>query len=316
MKKEKTSLKSKIVNEAKYAWKFRTLLLMCLPAIVYVFIFCLYPLPGIRIAFVDYNIKKGISGSKFVGLKNFEFLWRSGKLWMLTRNNLLYNIAETILGLIMQVSVAVLLNEMHSKYFKKISQSIMFIPYFISWVLVGVLSFNIFNYEYGFINTILEKIAGEKFSFYSAPWVWPFILVAFTLWKSTGHSSIVYFAALCGIDSEILEAAKIDGASAWQSIRYIKLPMLKPTIVILLLLGMGGMLKGSFGLVYNVVGTNNARLWPTTDIIEAYVYRSMLNDYNFSTASAVGVYQSLFGMFLVLFSNWVVKKVNPDYALF
>ncbi len=293
----------------------RTLLLMCLPAVIFFFAFNYMPLPGIWVAFVKYNYRNGIFGSQFIGLDNFKFLMTSGKLLELTRNTVLYNLVFIVLGNFLAVFVAILLNEMQSKYFKKVSQTIMFLPYFISQVLVGILVFNLLNYDTGFVNGILTSLGFERWQPYAEAGVWPVILVIVYLWQQTGYNSVVYFAAIMGIDGEIIEAAKVDGANGFQKIRYIILPSLKGTIVILLLFALGGIVKGNFGLFYNVVGSN-PMLYPTTDIIETYVYRSTMVDFNFSRASAVGLYQSVIGFVIVMTVNYIVKKIEPDYSLF
>lgn len=310
MKKRKSELTffQKVVRS-------RTLLLMCLPAIIFFFAFNYMPLPGIWVAFVRYNYRKGIFGSDFIGLDNFKFLMTSGKLLELTRNTVLYNLVFILLGNFLAVFVAILLNEMRSKYFKKVSQTIMFLPYFISQVLVGILVFNLLNYDTGFVNGILTSLGLERWQPYADPNVWPVILVIVYLWQQTGYNSVVYFAAIMGIDGEIIEAAKVDGANGFQKIRYIILPSLKGTIVILLLFALGGIVKGNFGLFYNVVGSN-PMLYSTTDIIETYVYRATVVDFNFSRASAVGLYQSVIGFIIVMTVNYIVKKIEPDYSLF
>lgn len=296
-------------------WKYRVLTLMCMPAIIFFFAFSYMPLPGIYVAFVKYNYRDGIFGSKFVGLQNFEFLAKSGKLFDLTRNTILYNLAFILLGNLLAVIVAILLNEMRSKWFKKISQTMMFLPYFISQVLVGVLVFNLLNYDTGFVNSVLTSLGMEKWQPYADPNCWPVLLVIVYLWQQTGYNSVVYFAAIMGIDAETIEAARVDGANAFQKIRYIILPSLKPTIVILLLFALGGIVKGNFGLFYNIVGTNSL-LYGTTDIIETFVYRATMTDFNFSTASAVGLYQSVVGFVIVMTVNYIVKKIEPEYSLF
>lgn len=295
--------------------RYKTLMLMCTPAILFFLAFSYAPMPGIYVAFVKYNYRNGIFGSKFVGLNNFKFLWDSGKLLDLTKNTILYNLAFIILGNILAVFMAILLNELRCKWFKKVSQTMMFLPYFISQVLVGILVYNLLNYDYGFVNSILTALGREKWGPYSTPDVWPVILVIVYLWQQTGYNSVVYFASIMGIDSEIIEAAKVDGANGFQKIRYIILPSLKPTIVILLLFALGGIVKGNFGLFYNIIGSNSL-LYSTTDIIETFVYRATVVDFNFSTASAVGLYQSIIGFVMVLTCNWIVKKIEPDYSLF
>ena len=288
---------------------------MCLPAIIYFFAFSYMPMPGVYVAFVKYNYRDGIFGSKFVGLQNFEFLAESGKLLTLTKNTILYNLAFILLGNLLAVVVAILLNEMRSKWFKKVSQTMMFLPYFISQVLVGVLVYNLLNYDTGFVNGLLTTLGLEKWQPYADPNCWPVLLVIIYLWQQTGYNSVVYFAAIMGIDAETIEAARVDGANAFQKIRYIILPSLKPTIVILLLFALGGIVKGNFGLFYNIVGTNSL-LYGTTDIIETFVYRATMTDFNFATASAVGLYQSVVGFVIVMTVNFIVKKIEPDYSLF
>lgn len=296
--------------------KYRILLLMCLPAVLFFFLFNYMPLPGIYVAFVKYNYRDGIFGSKFIAFDNFKFLLTSGKLWTLTKNTILYNVVFILLGNFLAVFVAILLNEVRSKWFRKVSQTLMFLPYFISQVLVGLLVFNLLNYDTGFVNSILMKLGVENlFNPYADAKVWPVILVLVYLWQQTGYNSVVYFASIMGIDGEMMEAAKVDGANGFQRIRYIILPSLKPTIIILLLFALGGIVRGNFGLFYNIIGTNSL-LYSTTDIIETYVYRATMTDFNFSTASAVGLYQSVIGFVIVMTVNFIVKKIDPEYSLF
>ncbi|WP_167954936.1 ABC transporter permease [Anaerosporobacter faecicola] len=295
--------------------KYRVLLLMCLPAIVFFFAFSYLPMPGAYVAFTSYNYRKGIFGSEFVGWDNFKFLFESGKIWLLTKNTILYNIAFILLGNLLAIFMAILFNEIKKKIFKKTAQTIMFLPYFISDVLVGLLIYNLLNSDFGFVNSIITSLGGKKISFYDNPNIWPGLIVLINLWKSTGYNTVVYFAAICGIDQEIIEAARVDGANGFQKIRHIILPSLKPTFVILLLFAMGGIIRGNFGLFYNIIGSNSM-LFKTTDIIETFVYRATVNDFNFQTASAVGLYQSVFGFILVVVCNKIVSKIDPDYSLF
>lgn len=306
-KKPKSLLRSIVRN--------RVLLLMCLPAILFFLIFSYAPMPGAWIAFTNFNYRDGIFGSPFVGLRNFEFLVQSGQLWLLTKNTILYNLAFIVLGNSLQIAIAIMLNEVRSKYFKKISQAVMFLPYFISVVLIGVIAFNLLNYDTGYINALITQTGGDPVKIYSIAGAWPIIIILFQLWQSTGYGSIVYFAAIMGIDNSLFEAAAIDGASAWQRIRYVILPSLKPTFIILLLFSLGGIMHGNFGLFWNLVG-NNAALFQTTDIIETSVYRMIISQNNFTSSTAVGLYQSLFGFALVMLANWIVRKINEDYALF
>lgn len=313
MAKEESSLRRQSV--LRQLVDSRVLLLMCVPAIIFFIVFNYAPLPGAWIAFTNFNYRDGIFGSPFVGFKNFEFLIKSGQLWTLTRNTILYNLAFIIFGNILQIAIAIMLNEIRSTFFKKISQAAMFLPFFISAVLVGVIAFNLLNYDTGAINALIKATGGDPIKIYSTAGAWPLIIILVHLWQSTGYGSIVYFAAIMGIDRSLYEAATVDGASAWQRIRYVTLPSLKPTFIILVLFSLGGIMHGNFGLFWNLVG-NNASLFATTDIIETSVYRMVLSQNNFTTSTAVGLYQSLFGFALVMTANWVVRRINKDYALF
>ena len=293
----------------------RTLILMCIPAIVFFFLFCYLPMPGAYIAFTKFNYNKGIFGSPFVGWKNFAFLFTSGQLTLLLRNTVLYNIAFILLGNFIPLLCAILLNEIQASWFRKVTQSIMFLPYFISTVLVSLLVYNMINYDYGFISNIVRQFGGAMPKSYSQPGAWPFIIVLVYLWQNVGYGTVIYFAAITNIDTSMIEAAKVDGANGFQRIRYIILPCLKSTLVILLLFAMGNIVKGNFGLFYNLVG-GNSLLFGTTDIIETYVYRALMNNFNFSQGSAVGLFQSVVGFVIVLVANGIVKRIEPDYSLF
>lgn len=317
----RSGLQKAVLQGSFSSWKSsmkkdRAFLIMCLPTILYFLIFAYLPMPGIYVAFTNFNYAKGIFGSPFVGLDNLKFITMSGKLGLLVRNTVLYNLAFLVTSHVLQITIAILLNEIRSKKFRKLSQSFIILPNFISYVLVGLFSFAIFNSTNGILGDILARLGRENVSVYSMPSAWPAILVLVNLWKGAGYGSIVYFAALTGMDHEILEAAQVDGASTIQRIRYITLPSLKPTLIILVLLSIGGILRGNFDLFYNMVGSSNVILHGSTDVLETYVFRAMTNNFQFSTAAAVSFVQSVFGFILVLTTNAIVKKVEPDYALF
>jgi len=297
-------------------WNNKTLLLMCVPAIAFFIVFAYLPMPGLYLAFINYNYSDGIFKSPFVAFDNFRFLIINGDLWRLSFNTVAYNLVFIVLGNVLQIFVAILLNEIRRKWFKKVTQTLMFLPHFISAVLIGLIAYNVLSYDYGLLNSILESLGMEPVKTYSDPKIWPFIIVLTFLWQSTGYGSIVYFAAIMGLDNEIIEASEIDGANAFQRIIYIVLPWLKPTFIILMLFSLGGILKGNFGLFFNLVGANNTALYPTTDIIETYVFRSLMTNFNFSIGSAVSLYQSVFGFVVVLTANWLVKKTSPENSLF
>ncbi|KRE48998.1 ABC transporter permease [Paenibacillus sp. Soil522] len=297
-------------------WNNKTLLLMCVPAIIFFIVFAYLPMPGLYLAFINYNYSDGIFKSPFVAFDNFRFLVINGDLWRLSFNTVAYNLVFIVLGNVLQIFVAILLNEIRRKWFKKVTQTLMFLPHFISAVLIGLIAYNVLSYDYGLLNSILGSLGMEPVKTYSDPKIWPFIIVLTFLWQSTGYGSIVYFAAIMGLDNEIIEASEIDGANAFQRIIYIVLPWLKPTFIILMLFSLGGILKGNFGLFFNLVGANNTALYPTTDIIETYVFRSLMTNFNFSIGSAVSLYQSVFGFVVVLTANWLVKKTSPENSLF
>lgn len=301
-----------LAKEMRRNW---VLFLMIFPVLIYFFIFGYLIMPGAYVAFVNYKHVDGIFGSQFVGLKNFEFLIQSGDLWRITKNTFLYNIAFILVGNFVQIALAVMISQVGNRFFKRFSQSVLLFPYFISFVIVGVLSFSLFNFDTGSVNNLLVNLGFDKHDFYSDKGIWKYILLAFNTWKGMGYGVIVYLAAIMGISAEIYEAAEIDGAGAFQKIRYLTLPSLKPTFVMLLLFSLGGILRGQFDLFYNIIGDNSV-LFPQTDIIDTYVYRSLLGSFNFANSAAVGLYQSVVGLVMVLSVNFIVKKINPEYALF
>lgn len=308
-------MKHSLANLGREMYRKRVLYLMILPTIIFFIIFSYIPMPGAYVAFVDYNMRKGIFGSKFVGMKNFMFLVKTGDLWRITKNTFLYNIAFILIGHFVQVTLAIMISELGSKWFKKTTQSMILLPHFISMVIVGFFAYNMFNYNYGFFNSIFTSLGLPKHDFYSDQGIWKYIIVAFNIWSGTGYGMIVYLAAITGFDREVYEAATIDGASLMQRIRYITLPLLKPTIILLVLFGLGGILRGSFDLFYNLIGTNSV-LYPQTDVIDTFVFRSLMGKFNFPQGAAVGFYQSVFGLIFVLTVNAIVKKIDPDSALF
>jgi len=292
------------------------LLLMCVPAILFFLVLAYIPMPGLYIAFTQFNYGKGIFGSEFVGFRNFEFLLGSGDLLRLTWNTVAYNFLFILSSNLFQIAVALMLNEIAGRQFRKTTQTLMLLPYFVSWVLVGLLAYNFLSYEFGMLNGALKALGMEPVETYSNGAVWPVILVLANLWKGAGYGAIIYFASLMSVETEVIEASMIDGAGPWQRIRYILLPALKPTFIILLLFSLGGILRGNFDMFYNLVGANNSALFESTDIIETFVFRSLMNNFNFSLASAVSLYQSVFGFALIMTVNAIVKKVSPEHALF
>ena len=293
----------------------RTKWLMLLPAAIAVILMCYIPMTGIVLAFKEFNYHDGIFGSPWTGLSNFTYFFKSGKAWSVTRNTVLYNLAFLSINTILQVSCAIFLSELRRKSFKRITQSIMFFPYFISWVVVGAFVYNLFNYEFGAVNTFLRQIGLEQLDVYSNPKAWIPILICASLFKNLGYGTVMYLASVINIDPQLYEAADLDGATTWQRIWHITLPSIRPTMIIMILLSIGTIMKGDFQMFWQVTG-NNPMTLEITDVIDTYVTRSLMYMQEFGMTSAAGLYQSIVSFFLILFANWTVKKGDPDYALF
>lgn len=311
-KRGRSLVKGGFFHEIK---KNKILFIMLIPMAVYFILNNYLPMTGIYLAFTKFNFVDGIFGSPFVGLDNFKFLFESGKLAKLTLNTLGYNVMFIVVDHVLQIAFAIMLSRLAGKIFKKISQSIMFLPHFVSFVILNVIVYNIFNYEVGFFNNILRVLGSEPFDAYNSPGAWPFILLALHVWKGIGYGTVVYLAAITGISTEIYEAAEIDGANVFQQIRYITLPLLVPTFIILLLMSLGQIMRGQFDLFYQTVG-NVGTLYDATDILDTFVYRSLRIEFDVGMGSAAGLYQSLFGFIVIMLSNAAIRKAQPDYALF
>jgi putative aldouronate transport system permease protein len=288
---------------------------MLLPAVIFFFVFSYLPMAGIVLAFKSYNFRDGIFGSPWVGFENFKFFFISGQAFKVTRNTILYNSAFIIVNTILQISIAVFISEVRGKYFKKLAQSFMFFPYFISWVIVGVMVYNLLNFENGTLNNLLQQLNMQPVDVYSKPIAWIFIIILASAWKSVGYGTVLYLAAIMGIDTEIYEAAEVDGANIFQRIFKITIPCLKPTMIILILLAIGNIFKGDFQMFYQLIG-NNGTLFNTTDVIDTFTFRSLLHNSEFGMAAASGLYQSVFAFVTIITVNHFVKKYDEDYSLF
>ena len=295
--------------------KNRVYLCLLIPAIAYVLIFSYTPMVGVIMAFKRYNFAQGLFDSPWVGLNNFKFLVASNKLWPLTRNTLLYNIAFIVVGIVMEVGFAVIINEMRCKWFKKIFQSFIFLPYFISWVIASAVVQTLLDYDSGLISRTVKSLGLPMVNVYVNAAPWPFLLVFFRMWKGVGYGSIVYLSAISGIDAEMYEAAEIDGANSWQKMFKITLPNLVPAMVIMFLLACGQIFRGDFGMFYQLIG-NNGVLLEVGDILDLYIYRAMAGNANLGYGAAAGLYQSVLCFATILLANFIVKKVQPDYTLF
>ncbi|MEV5027036.1 ABC transporter permease [Paenibacillus sp. LPE1-1-1.1] len=297
--------------------KYAPLLIMMIPGLLYMLINNYLPMLGIVIAFKDVNFAKGILQSDWVGFANFEYLFKTTDAYIITRNTILYNLVFIILGTVLSLAAAILLNEIKSKVLVKAYQSIITLPHLISMVIVGYLGFAFLSPDTGFLNkTVLPWLGIEEgISWYTENKYWPWILTLVHFWKAIGYSSIVYFAALLGIDEEYYEAARLDGATRWQQIRHITLPIIVPVITMLTLLNIGRIFYSDFGLFYQVP-MNSGALFESTSTIDTYVFRGLMGSGDIGMSTAAGVYQSIVGFILVIVANLVVRRANKDNALF
>ncbi|NWL86181.1 sugar ABC transporter permease [Paenibacillus sp. 79R4] len=289
---------------------------MMLPGIMYLIINNYLPMFGVVIAFKDFNYSKGILGSDWIGFKNFEYLFKTSDAFVITRNTILYNGVFIILNLFIAVGLAILLNEVKRRFLSRFYQSVILLPYLISMVIIGYLVFAILSMDNGLLNkSILPMLGLSEISWYSEAKYWPYILTFVHTWKSSGYLCVIYLAAIIGIDQEYYEAATIDGAGKWRQIRGITFPLIMPVVTIMTLLQIGRIFYSDFGLFYQVP-LNTGALQSTTNVIDTYVYRALMTTGDIGMSSAAGLYQSLVGFLLVFISNYVVKKLSRDNALF
>ncbi|MGO4699275.1 ABC transporter permease [Paenibacillus sp. 2TAB26] len=295
--------------------KNKIMFLMLSPAVIYFFIFNYLPMSGIIVAFKYFRYDKGILHSPWIGFKNFDFFFQSGQAWLLTKNTILYNLVFIASGVIFAIVIAIIFSELKGKYFKKITHAAMFLPFFISWVVVGAFVYSMLNYEFGSVNTLLKALHFQPVDVYGTPSAWKYIIVGFHLWKSVGYGSIIYLAVITGINPELYEAADLDGASVYKKIYYITLPLLKVTIMMMVLLQIGQVLRGNFDMFYQLVG-NNGTLFNATDVIDTYVFRALISANDMGLSAAIGLYQNVIGFVVILTFNYLANKVNKEYALF
>jgi putative aldouronate transport system permease protein len=288
---------------------------MCLPTVICLLIFSYAPMLGLIMAFQDLNISKGILGSPFVGFKNFEFLFATEDAWRITRNTVGYNAIFIILNMLLAVTIAILLSLIISKRLAKLLQTIYIMPHFLSMTVVAIIVFSFLSPTNGYVNKVLSSLGYKTHNWYFEAKYWPFILIFVNAWKHVGYSAVVYTASISGISNELYEAAILDGASHVQQVRYITLPHLRSMITIMLILNIGNMFRGDFGLFYTVT-QDSGMLYSVTDVIDTYIYRALITLNNTGMATAAGLYQSVVGLILILVSNKIVTKVEPDNALF
>lgn len=311
----KTKRKVKIPKFFEELFKNKELFLMLLPPFVFIFINNYLPMFGIVIAFKNFNYADGFLYSPWCGLKNFEFLFKSRNAWIITRNTIGYNLLFIVIGLIIAVTVAIILNELKNKYLAKFYQSVIFLPYFLSWVVVAYLVYSILSPN-GFYNKSLVSLFNwMPIDWYTESKYWPFIIPIVNTWKTVGYGIVIYLAGITGIDTEYYEAAVLDGASKFQQIRYITIPFLVPLMIITTIIAIGNIFRADFGLFYQVP-MQQGLLKPTTDVLDTYIYNALIFSGDLGMSAAAGLYQSVVGFVLVLFANWGIGKISSEHKIF
>lgn len=305
--KKSAFLKELVTNKA--------LFLMLLPPFILIFINYYLPMFGVIIAFKNFNYADGFLKSPWAGLKNFEFLFMSNKAWEITRNTIVYNLFFIFLGLVFAVIFALALNELKNKFAAKFYQSVIFLPYFLSWVVVAYLVLAVLDPNGFFNKTIARVLNINTIDWYASPQYWPFILVLVNLWKNIGYGIVIYLAGITGIDQEYYEAAVLDGANKLQQIRYITLPFLVPFMIVTTIINLGNIFRADFGLFYQVT-MQQGLLAPTTEVLDTYIYKALIFSGDIGMSSAAGVYQSIVGFLTVLFANWAVGKISNENRIF
>jgi putative aldouronate transport system permease protein len=291
--------------------------LMALPAMLFVFFLKYLPMPGLAIAFKNYNFRKGIWGSPWAGFDNFRFFFTSEYAFRTTLNTIWINLNYLFWGTLLSVTFAIILNEVTHKKAVKVYQNIMFLPYFFSAIIIGKIVTDIlFSMNAGLVNQITGLFGFEKVNWLRTPAPWVKIVVSAHVWNTVGYSVIIYLATITGIDAEMYEAASLDGAGKLQKIWHLTLPMLIPAIILMSLLSIGNMMFGDFAMIYAIIGEDNMAILPKIDIIETYIFRAVRRTADFSTSSAIGLFQAIVGFVLVFGSNALVKRFDKDYGLF
>ncbi len=299
---------SSVANKKlKKMWRDRYMYLILIPVIAYYLIFCYAPMYGVTIAFKDYNMFKGVFGSEWVGLANFERIFSTSDFYMVLRNTLMLNLLQLLFSFPGPIILALLLNELRSNKFKRVVQTIVYLPHFLSWVVVATLLIPMLSPSTGVINQLIVRLGGESIYFMSDPGWWIFIYVASGVWKSIGWGAIVYLAALAGVDPSLYEAAIIDGANKWQQCIHITIPSIIPTIMVLLILNVGQIMSIGFDQPYLL---GNSSVTEVSEVISTYVYRLGLESADISRSTAIGLFQSLVNFVILLITNTVSKKVT------
>ena len=292
------------------------LYIMALPTIIFLLMFCYAPMFGLVMAFQDFKVDKGFFGSQFVGFQNFKFLFSSTDAWVITRNTVCYNLVFIVVNTSLAIVMSLMLSELHSGKLAKTLQTVYMLPYFLAWTVVAIVLSGFLDRGYGLVNKIIQALGGKgKTDWYKERELWPWLFVALNAWKGVGYSTVLYLAVISGISNDYYEAAVLDGATKMQQARYITLPHLRTVMCITLIMSLGSIFRGDFGLFYSVT-KDNGRLYPVSDVIDTYIYRSLTTMSNAGMTAAAGFYQSVVGFITLITANWVVTKIDADSAMF
>lgn len=316
MKGKKKRKEGSFLSDLMYDIKHNPYLcILCTPTILWYIVFCYCPLIYLLVAFKKYSPSLGLWGSEWVGIENFKAFFGSQNFITVTFNTVFLNALFIITTMFFSILIAIALSEISGRLFKKVTQSVVILPHFISWTVIALLCEALLKTQNGFVNNFLGVFGIAPINFFQNADIWPALLVILRIWQGAGYGSIVYLAAITGFDQEMYEAARVDGATRGQCIRYLTLPLLKTTAVMLFIMNIGKIFNGDFGMIYNLVGTNSM-LYRTTDVIDTYVYRMLVESTNIGQSSAVSLWQSVMGFAIVMFTNKLTKKLDPDSAMF
>lgn len=304
----------------KDLWKNKAFILMVLPGAIWLILFFYIPVTGNIVAFKNFQYSDGgfiksLVNSPWVGFDNFKFLFSSNNAYLITRNTVLYNSAFIILGTLFAVFIAIVLSELRSRKMKKIYQTSMLFPYFLSWVIISYFVYAFLSPDKGLLNSMLTHLGGKEINWYTEPKYWPFFLIFIGIWKGVGYNSIIYFASILGINSTYYEAAMVDGASKWQQIKSVTIPQLVPLISILSILAVGNIFRADFGLFYQIP-RNSGALYEVTSVLDTYIYNGLTSTGDIGMTAAAGLYQSIVGCILVVGTNLIMRKFDEESALF
>ncbi len=306
---QKRTAKSSFHAALQYFWRYKYLYLLLVPAVVYYVLFCYVPMYGVTIAFKDYNFKKGILGSPWIGFENFTYMFQLSDFWRVFKNSIVLSFLRLVITFPVPIILALLLNEVANEKFKKFTQTAVYLPHFLSWAVIGGIMVNFLSPTWGVVNQLIQSFGGEPIFFLGKPEYFRTVIVLSSIWKESGWGTIIYLAAITGIDMEQYEAATVDGANRWQRLIYITLPNLKSTVIVMLILRMGSIMSNGFEQIYTLQNPQNLSV---SEVFETYTYSVGMLGGRFSFATTVGLFTSVISLIFLLSANYLSKKVGES----